>query len=189
LCTGVGYHERAQSATRTRTNGKRSDHDRYLRPRLLNWGWKLFFLEPGPFRPDPDRSEAWNRGAYLVRAVSHCGECHTPRNAFGAPIDSLELAGTSEGPEGGAVPNITPDAETGIGGWSRAELLDYLRTGMTPGFDFAGGAMAEVIDESLAHLSDADLEAIVTYLESLEPVRREVITEAPADDEDKEPWE
>lgn len=49
--------------------------------------------------------------------------------------------------------------------------------------------MAEVIDESLAHLSDADLEAIVTYLESLEPVRRQVITQAPADDEDEEPWE
>ena len=83
--------------------------------RVLQTGWKLLFFTPGPFQPDPERSAAYNRGAYLVTALAHCGECHTPRNFFGATRSDQRLSGTSDGPDGQLVPNITPDPGTGIG--------------------------------------------------------------------------
>src|SRR5438132_8606176 len=75
--------------------------------RFLQTGWKLLFFKPGPFRPAPERSLAYNRGAYLVTALAHCGECHTPRNVLGASDPSGFLAGTPDGPDGKKVPNIT----------------------------------------------------------------------------------
>lgn len=142
----------------------------YLSWRMAARVWKTLFFEPGEFRPDPQKSAEWNRGAYLVRALAHCGECHTPRDAFGAMEPSMFLAGASDGPEGDSVPNITPDRETGIGKWSRYELLDYLTSGMDPDGDFAGGLMVKVIDDGLAHLTEADREAIVDYVRSLPPI-------------------
>ena len=79
--------------------------------RPLLKGWQLLFFDPGPFQPDPTQSESWNRGAYIVNGPGHCGECHTPRNAFGAPQEDRFLAGTRDGPDGKAVPNITPNQE------------------------------------------------------------------------------
>ena len=90
--------------------------------RVLQTGWKLLFFTPGPFQPDPERSAAYNRGAYLVTALAHCGECHTPRNFFGATRSDQRLSGTSDGPDGQLVPNITPDPGTGIGKWKRVTL-------------------------------------------------------------------
>lgn len=146
-------------------------HERpwYL-PRAALWFWKKLYFDPGEFTPDPDRSAAWNRGAYLVEALAHCGECHSPRNRFGAIDESLRLAGTADGPDDESVPNITPDRKTGIGGWSAADLAYYLRTGADPDGDYAGGLMGEVIDEGLNHLSEQDAEAIVAYLKSLPPI-------------------
>ncbi|MBT7759533.1 MAG: cytochrome c, partial [Rhodospirillaceae bacterium] len=80
--------------------------------------WKWLFFRPTPWQDRADRDAQWNRGAYLVHAVAHCGECHTPRNAFGAMQPSRFLAGTTEGPDGDLVANITPDPKTGIGEWS-----------------------------------------------------------------------
>src|SRR5215471_12987455 len=100
---------------------------------LLN-GWKLLFFNPDPFRPAPERGEAYNRGAYLVTALAHCGECHTPRNWFGATEPSRFLAGTSHGPDGKAVPNITPDGKTGIGNWDEDDIIAVLTDGHTPDF-------------------------------------------------------
>ena len=77
------------------------------------------------------------------------------------------LAGNPAGPEGVFVPNITLDRTDGIGGWSDDELIDYLQSGMTPDGDFAGGAMAEVIEEGTSELSAADLAAVVLYLRSV----------------------
>ncbi|MCP5151051.1 MAG: cytochrome c [Ectothiorhodospiraceae bacterium] len=142
----------------------------YLRIRVAAWGWKLLFFEPGEFTPDPARSGEWNRGAYLVRALSHCGECHTPRDGFGVSIGSRELAGSADGAEGKATPNITPHEADGVGRWSKRELREYLHVGMDPDGDFAGGLMAEVVDESLAHLRIEDIDAIVEYLVSLPPL-------------------
>ena len=72
--------------------------------RFLQNGWKLLFFTPGPFRPAPERSEAYNRGAYLVTALAHCGECHTPRNWFGATEPDRFLAGNPHGPDGKTCP-------------------------------------------------------------------------------------
>ncbi len=136
----------------------------YLRFRIANYFWKVFFHSPRPFMDRPDKSALWNRGAYLVNAVGHCGECHTPRNAFGALIKNAHLAGNSQGPDVDAVPNITPDKEDGIGRWSAYEIAQYLQSGLDPEGDVAGSAMADVIDNSLSHLTKADVEAIIAYL-------------------------
>ncbi len=146
----------------------------YLKYRALLAGWKLLYFKPGPYTPEPGKGASWNRGAYLVQAAGHCGECHTPRNRLGGFRIGLYLAGDKAGAEGGVVPNITPDPKTGIGRWSRGELIDYLKTGMRPDGDFAGGLMAEVIDNGLKHLSQQDLEAIATYLQSVPPVEHAV---------------
>ena len=135
---------------------------------LLN-GWKLLFFRPGPYRPAPERGEAYNRGAYLVTALAHCGECHTPRNWFGATEPSRFLAGTSHGPEGKAVPNITPDPDTGIGTWSEQDIITLLKDGQTPDFDFVGGAMGEIV-RNTSRLDDDDRQAIAVYLRSLPPI-------------------
>lgn len=128
--------------------------------------WKWLFFDEGTFERDPNRSEQWNRGAYLVEAVGHCAECHSPRNIFGAIKEDYRFAGTPEGPEGDPVPNITPHAE-GLADWSRRDLTYYLQTGMLPDGDFAGGLMSELIDLGYQYLTEEDREAIAVYLESL----------------------
>ena len=138
---------------------------------IANYFWKLLFHSATPYAEHPDKGAQWNRGAYLVKAVAHCGECHTPRNAFGALIKDRHLAGNPDGPAGDAVPNITPDDKDGIGGWSDYEITQYLQLGLDPEGDVAGGAMVEVIDESLSHLSASDIEAIVAYLRDI-PARK-----------------
>ena len=126
---------------------------------------------PGPWRPDPRRGAAWNRGAYLVATVGRCGYCHTPHTWLGAPDRTRLLAGTAHGPDGKKVPNITPDPATGLGKWSEEDIVALLETGQTPSFDFVGGAMGEIVDAT-ARLSAADRRAIAVYLKSLRPVAR-----------------
>jgi mono/diheme cytochrome c family protein len=137
--------------------------------RFLQDGWKLLFFTPGPFQPAPDRGAAWNRGAYLVTALAHCGECHTPRNWFGASETGRFLAGTADGPDGKPVPNITPDRDTGIGNWSEADIVGLLTDGHTPEFDFVGGAMADIV-KSTSRLTADDRRAIAVFLRSVPPV-------------------
>jgi mono/diheme cytochrome c family protein len=132
--------------------------------RFLQTGRKLLFFTPGPFHPVPERSAAYNRGAYLVTALAHCGECHTPRNFLGAVRSGQRLAGTPDGPDGQLVPNITPDPGTGIGRWQKEDVVELLKTGTTPEQSKAKGAMKETIEDGLKSLSDADLEAIADYL-------------------------
>ena len=132
--------------------------------RFLQTGWKLLFFTPGPFHPEPERSAAYNGGAYLVTALAHCGECHTPRNFLGAVRSGERLAGTPDGPDGQLVPNITPDPVTGIGKWEREDVVELLRTGATPEQSKVKGAMRETIEDGLKYLSGGDLEAIADYL-------------------------
>ena len=134
--------------------------------RFLQTGWKLLFFRPGPFRPARDQSALYNRGAYLMTALAHCGECHTPRSPLGSPDPRGFLAGTPDGPDGKKVPNITQDKETGIGKWSEADILAILKTGMTPDFDFVGGAMNEVVRDT-GELTDNDRHAIAVYLKTV----------------------
>jgi mono/diheme cytochrome c family protein len=107
------------------------------------------------------------RGAYLVDAVGHCGDCHTPRTWLGAPDRDHYLAGSRGGIWGGG-PNITPDPKTGIGNWSTDEIVALLKEGITPDNDFVGGAMAEIVHNT-ARLTDDDRRAIAAYLKSLPP--------------------
>jgi mono/diheme cytochrome c family protein len=117
------------------------------------------------------------RGEYLVKAVGHCGECHTPRTLTMATDNSRFLAGNPNGPEEQAMPNITPDRETGIGKWSVEEIADYLGTGNKPDGDVAGGLMAEVIEGTLSGYKDltkADRLAIAQYLKTIPPIRNKI---------------
>lgn len=132
------------------------------------WQWMNFTT--GAFVPDPDKGPVWNRGAYLVRALGHCGECHTPRGWLGGTDVDYEMSGTPDGPEGEKVPNVTPHPETGTGGWERADIIRVLRTGMLPDGDYAGSLMGEVVDTSTSKLTDADRDAIAEYLLSLPPI-------------------
>jgi mono/diheme cytochrome c family protein len=125
--------------------------------RWLLWGWKLLFFTPGP-------GEA-GRGAYLVNALGHCGECHTPRNFLGGPKKSRHLAG-GELPEG-RVPNLTP---TGLKRWTDAELKEFLRTGSTPEGDTTSDVMYEVVRNTTSQLTNQDLDALTAYLRSLPPL-------------------
>src|SRR6201987_4141281 len=100
--------------------------------RFLQTSGKWLFSTPGPFHPEPERSAAYNRGAYLVTALAHCGECHTPRNMLGAVRSSMRLAGTVDGPDEQLVPNITPDPGTGIGNGKRRTLLRSSRPAPPP---------------------------------------------------------
>jgi len=141
----------------------------YLSQRLVMYVWNLLNFTPGRFTPDPARDAAWNRGAYLVRHVGHCGECHTPRNALGGLDHARELAGNPAGPEGKSVPDITQNPEAGIGRWSAEDIVFMLETGLLPDGDFAGSTMSDVIKDSTGKLTVADRQAIAAYLKSLKP--------------------
>ncbi|MEM7021972.1 MAG: cytochrome c [Pseudomonadota bacterium] len=138
--------------------------------RALLKPWKAMFLRAPGVSSDPEKSDAWNRGAYLVNGPGHCGECHTPRNMLGALDRSLALAGTREGPDGDPVPNITPHDDDGIGGWSTSDITFALQTGILPDGDVFGGAMSEVVRDNTSHLTPEDRAAIAEYLLSLDPL-------------------
>ncbi|HTI88042.1 MAG TPA: cytochrome c [Alphaproteobacteria bacterium] len=129
--------------------------------------WKALFFDSKRFQADSSKSDDWNRGAYLAGPLGHCGECHTPRNFAMATKSSKPLAGGEA--EGWVAYNITPDKNSGIGGWSDDELAQYLSTGFAPGKGWANGPMGETISASLHHLSDGDRKAIVTWLRSVPP--------------------
>jgi mono/diheme cytochrome c family protein len=120
------------------------------------------------------------RGEYLVRAVGHCGECHTPRSALTLAVDNSRfLAGNPKktGPEGQAAANITPDKATGIGDWTEEQIATYMGTGNRPDGDVAGGLMGEMIQGTLAGYKDmtkADLQAIARYLKSIPAVKNKI---------------
>ena len=116
------------------------------------------------------------RGEYLVRAVGHCGECHTPRTMTQATDNSRFLAGNPKGPEDSEIPNITPDKQTGLT-WSEEEIAEYLGTGNRPDGDVAGSLMGEAIQGTLAGYKDltkADRLAIARYLKSVPAVRNKI---------------
>jgi mono/diheme cytochrome c family protein len=117
------------------------------------------------------------RGEYLVRAVAHCGECHTPRSRATQVTDNARFLGGNPTHPEGAMPNVTPDKDTGIGSWSEEEIADYLGSGNKPDGDVAGGLMAEVIEGTLAGYKDltkADRLAIAKYLKTVPPVKQRV---------------
>lgn len=134
--------------------------------RFLVKFWNLLYFDEGRFQPDSQQSDSWNRGAFLVEALGHCGDCHTPRNLLMATTGD-KFSGTSV--EGWHAYNITPDINSGIGNWSRDALVQYLATGIAPNHAAAQGPMADVIQYSTRFLTQADLQAMATYLQSLPP--------------------
>ena len=136
--------------------------------------WKGLYFQEGDFKSAPNQDAAWNRGAYLVEALAHCGECHTPRNFAGALDRTMWMGGTEDGPEGEVAANITPDFETGIGDWSVDQIAFFLKVGTRPDYEAAEGLMAEAIEDGLSHLSGADLKAVAQYIKSLPPISNNV---------------
>ena len=128
--------------------------------------WRALFFSPGTYQPVAQRSAAWNRGAYLVRSLGHCAACHSPRNAFGATRDSLELSGGLIPLQNWYAPSLASGAEAGVADWSSHDVAALLKTGMTPR-GAALGPMAEVVFRSTQHLSDADVDAMAEFLKSL----------------------
>ncbi len=126
--------------------------------------WKRLYLRPG-WVVNGSLSHEEARGRYLVEALGHCGECHTPRDSLGGLDTARWLAGAPNPAGKGRIPNITP----AVLDWSQADIAYYLETGFTPDYDSAGGEMAEVV-ENLSHLPKSDLMAIAAYLKRVPPM-------------------
>jgi mono/diheme cytochrome c family protein len=136
--------------------------------RPLMRGWKLLFVPSSPFAPDPGKDKKWNDGAYLVEALAHCGECHTPRGLMFQRKQGVALSGGDV--DGWKAWNITSDKESGLGNWSDQQIADMLATGHAKGRGVAAGPMREAIDLSLSKLPQSDIDAIVAYLRTVPPV-------------------
>ena len=133
-------------------------------------GWNLLFLNTKPLPLDPRHSAMWNRGRYLVQGAAHCSACHTPRGFLMQEKTAQEFAGGQVGPW--YAPNITSDVNSGIGSWSQDELVEYLRTGDARGKAQAAGSMGEAVEHSFRYLSDADLNAIATYVRTVPAIHQ-----------------
>jgi mono/diheme cytochrome c family protein len=151
------------------------------RPTQLSWPlgmrslmavWNALYFKKGEYTADPDKSASWNRGAYLVQGLGHCGECHTPRGLAGQMKAGSEQDGRHY-LAGATLDNwyaspLTGDLETGLHAWSEDEIVELLRTGRTARVA-AFGVMAEVVEKSSQYLTDQDLMEIAEYLKSLPP--------------------
>ncbi len=162
--------------------GKIAPVNRPNRPHEVTWPfsiraalapWKWLYFKAGEYKPDAGHDAKWNRGAYLVEALVHCGECHTPRNFLGA-LDRAHWLTGARMPVGDLVaPNLTPD-KSGLADWSMADIVDALADGTLPEGGTLGGEMGEVVKNSASHLRPEDREAIAIYLKSLPPMPTQV---------------
>jgi mono/diheme cytochrome c family protein len=125
--------------------------------------WDALYFKPGEFRPDPSKSDQWNRGAYLAQGPAHCGACHTPKTFLGADISSEALRGYTL--QGWTAPDIT-SGQGPLRNWSAEDLESYLKTGHNK-YAAAAGLMGEVIELSTSKMTDNDVKAIATYLKDV----------------------
>jgi mono/diheme cytochrome c family protein len=128
-------------------------------------GWRELYFREGTFAPSPNKSAAWNRGAYLVEGLGHCSACHSPRNLLGAIEKSKEFEGAVV--DGWFALDLSEDITTGLGSWSVDDIATYLKTGAYSGKTTAIGPMAEVVHNSLQYLTDSDLHAMGEYLKAI----------------------
>jgi mono/diheme cytochrome c family protein len=133
--------------------------------RFLMTFWSGLFNPDKRFEPRPEQTAEWNRGAYLVEGLAHCGECHTPRNLMQALDNGNKFAGALTA--GWRAYNITGDQASGVGTWTEAEIGKYLADGHAEGRGTASGPMAEAVEISFAKMTPSDIAAIVTYLRSV----------------------
>jgi nicotinate dehydrogenase subunit B len=148
----------AQQPVRAQTPANKLAFPFNQRPLLA--GWNALFHSSQTFRPDLSKSEVWNRGAYLIEGLGHCGACHSPRNELGAEVATRYLAGGFA--EGWEAPALTSLSRAPIP-WSEDELFAYLRTGESRFHGVAAGPMAPVVKE-LKALPDQDIRAMAVYL-------------------------
>ncbi len=134
--------------------------------RSLILGWRTLFFKEGEYKPDPTKSADWNRGAYLVEGLGHCGMCHTAINALGGSSESQAFEGGLIPMQNWYAPSLTSNKEAGLGDWSIEEISDLLRTGIS-NRGAVYGPMAEVVYNSLQYLNDDDTRAMAVYLKSL----------------------
>jgi alcohol dehydrogenase (quinone), cytochrome c subunit len=145
-------------------------------PKLLSFRWPLaiwdlVFTDRGAYVAKKDHDAEWNRGAYLVQGLEHCGACHTPRGlAFQEKaLDDSSAKFLSGAPlDGWSAPNLRSNLRTGLGAWSEDDIVEFLKTGHNRDGS-AFGSMIDVVNNSTPYLSDADVKAIATYLKSLSP--------------------
>lgn len=141
--------------------------------------WNAMNFSKGEFKADSSKSADWNRGAYLVEGLGHCGTCHTPKNTLGGDKSDQWLQGYVL--EGWNAPNITTDPHKGLGSWSEDDVVAYLKTGANQ-YDMASGPMAEVVEKSTSKFTDADLKAIAVYLKDSGTKSADVPAPIPASD-------
>ena len=136
--------------------------------RWLMGFWAMLYNPNTRFEPVADRSASWNRGAYMVEALGHCGDCHTPRT----PLQSLDNRRKFGGglAEGWRAYNLSSHETAGIGGWSAEDLEAYLKTGRAENRGSAFGPMAEAVHLSFKKMTDSDIGAIVEYIRSVPAV-------------------
>lgn len=140
--------------------------------------WQSVYFKAGRFAATAGKSDEWNRGAYLVDALGHCGDCHTPRNLAQASDARRRLEGGRI--ENWYAPDISSEALVKLGSLSVDELQAYLKTGHMPGNVQSFGPMQEVVHDSLRHLSDGDLHAMAVYLEDQPAAAAAPVPEAAA---------
>jgi mono/diheme cytochrome c family protein len=132
--------------------------------RVLLAPWRTLYFKEGEYRDDPAQTPEWNRGAYLVQGLGHCNACHAERNTLGA-VREDQTAGGLIRMLNWYAPSLTSSRETGLGDWEVAQIVMLLKTGIADrGAVF--GPMAEVVHDSLQHLTEADLAAMAVYLKS-----------------------
>lgn len=124
-------------------------------------GWNLINFKEGEFKANPQKSEQWNRGAYIVEGLGHCGTCHTPKNLIGGDKNDQFLTGANL--QNWVAPNITSTGHDGLHAWNEEDIVKYLKTGGNR-FDIASGPMAEEVEHSSQHWTDQDLMAVAVYL-------------------------
>jgi mono/diheme cytochrome c family protein len=134
--------------------------------RSLLIGWRTLFFTEGEYTPDPHQSAEWNRGAYLVEGLGHCGMCHTPINRLGGSSEEKAFEGGLIPMQNWYAPSLTSNKEAGLGNWSIDDIVDLLKTGRSKR-GIVYGPMAEVVYDSLQYLTDADTRAMAVYLKSL----------------------
>ncbi|WP_321781675.1 cytochrome c [Paraburkholderia sp. J94] len=133
--------------------------------------WNRVFHDDTRFKSDDAHSVEWNRGAYLVQGLAHCGTCHTPR---GVGFQEVDLSGlgarylSGAKIDGSAPVNLRGDKGAGLGDWKEEDIVALLKTGRNA-HSAVTGPMGEVVEHSTQHLTDADLHAIAVYLKSLTP--------------------
>jgi len=131
-------------------------------------GWRLLYFRPGVHAPDTAKPAAWNRGAYLVEGLGHCSACHGTRKLLGGISAGAGLSGGLIPVSGWYAPSLTAGSEAGLGDWELPHIVQLLRTGVSSrGAVF--GPMAEVVGQSLQHLSEPDVQAMALYLKALPP--------------------